>query len=310
MRRSWSSALLSLLLSGATAPVGALSLQFDYSLDTAGFFTPERRGVLEAAGDYFSALLSDGLTAITPGGVNQFTGVITHPGTLAQFTLPGLSVPADTLVVYAGGNPTLGPGTLGFGGPGGFQISGTPAFIANARSRGEDGATTGAAATEFAPWGGMLVLNSSLSWYADDDVSTVEAFAGHDLYSVVLHELGHVLGLGTAASWFRLVSGTLFTGAAAIAAYGNAVPLEADGAHWAEGTASGGQEAAMDPSLLVGSRKPFTALDVAALDDIGWEVRVDPPSPDPEPVPLPLPALAVLAVACVLGAARVTRARC
>lgn len=36
------------------------------------------------------------------------------------------------------------------------------------------------------------------------------------------------------------------------------------------------QEVAMDPDLLEGTRKRFTALDAAALKDIGWEVAAPP----------------------------------
>ena len=37
------------------------------------------------------------------------------------------------------------------------------------------------------------------------------------------------------------------------------------------------QEAAMDPDLQNGTRKRLTALDAAALKDIGWEVIAPPP---------------------------------
>ena len=53
-------------------------------------------------------------------------------------------------------------------------------------------------------------------------------------------------------------------------------------AHWADGTPSnvfpGGapQEAAMDPDISSGNRKVFTDLDVAALDDIGWDAAAVP----------------------------------
>jgi hypothetical protein len=288
--------LLACLYAVYATPTAALSLQFDYSLDTAGFFTPARRAVLETAGATLSTLVTDTLSAISSSGINQFTANLTHPGTLSQISLPGFSVPADTLHVFVGGNPTLGSGTLGFGGPGGFQVSGTSAFVANAVSRGQVGPTTGALATEFAPWGGVVTFNSALNWYADPDPFTVEPFTGHDLYSVALHELGHVLGLGVSASWFRLVSGGVFTGAASIAAFGNAVPLTTAGDHWAEGTRSGDREALMDPTLQVGTRKTLTPLDVAALDDIGWNVEPPAPSP-PSPVEVPLPPAMLVALA-------------
>jgi len=295
--------LLACLLVADVAPVAALSLQFDYSLDTEGFFTPARRVVLEAAGSTLSTLVTDSLSAITSSGINQFTARLTHPGTLASLSLPGFSVAADTLHVFVGGNSTLGSATLGFGGPGGFQVSGTAAFVSDAVARGQSGPISGALATEFAPWGGVVVFNSALNWHADSDPSTLEVFSGHDLYSVALHEIGHVLGLGIADSWFRLVSGGVFTGPAAIAAFGNAVPLTADGDHWAEGTRSGGQEAAMDPTLQVGTRKTFTPLDVAALDDIGWDIEpLSPPPPNPVEVPLPSAMLIALAFGLLCAA--------
>ncbi|MFG0285302.1 MAG: hypothetical protein ACF8R7_12860 [Phycisphaerales bacterium JB039] len=48
--------------------------------------------------------------------------------------------------------------------------------------------------------------------------------------------------------------------------------LAVDGSHWVEGTFITGQEAAMDPTIGTGRRKLLTALDLAALDDIGWEI--------------------------------------
>ena len=38
------------------------------------------------------------------------------------------------------------------------------------------------------------------------------------------------------------------------------------------------QEAAMDPDLQNGTRKRLTALDAAALKDIGWDVAPPPPA--------------------------------
>ncbi len=94
------------------------------------------------------------------------------------------------------------------------------------------------------------------------------------------HEIGHVLGFGTAPSWTNLVSGSLFTGAASRAQYGANVPTDASGssaAHWANNTIDRGTaglpHASMDPVLTDGTRATFTPLDFAGLQDLGWQVQ-------------------------------------
>ena len=267
---------------GLSAPASAIVINFDYSYDSGFFSDPSRKSVLEAAGGFFESILLDDLTAITSGGGNNFSARFTSPEDGNLVTLDNFSVAADTLTIFVGGR-SLGGSTLGFGGPGGYSVSGSTDFVNNALSRGETGDTQGSAATEFAPWGGSITFDSDASWYFDSDPSTLEPFSGNDFFSVALHELGHVLGIGTADSWDAQVNSTdlTFGGASATALWGGAVPLENPG-HWQEGltglVAGSGQEAAMDPTLTVGSRKLFTDLDRAALDDIGWDVK---------PVPLP-----------------------
>jgi hypothetical protein len=106
----------------------------------------------------------------------------------------------------------------------------------------------------------------------------------------VTHELGHILGIGTAASWDARVEGSVqdgyvFVGEHAKEAYGHeSVPLDRYASHWAEGVMSvyNGQlqETAMDPSTPRGERQWMTELDYAGLRDIGWQV--------PEPAALVL----------------------
>jgi hypothetical protein len=70
----------------------------------------------------------------------------------------------------------------------------------------------------------------------------------------------------------------MFTGPLSVAANGGNVPLASGSSHWSNGHTSSlvntgaVQESAMDPNLTVGTRKQFTVLDWAALDDLGWEV--------------------------------------
>ncbi len=276
-------------------PAQAVLIQFDYSYDSNGFFSdPVRRGVLEAAGNYFSSLLADDLAAITSNSSNTFTAIFNDPSSGNQVSLPDYNVPADTLIVYAGARD-LGA-TLGQGGPGSYGVRYTdPKYYELVRTRGEADETEGATATDFAPWGGAIAFDIDANWYFDADPATDEAITGIDFYSVALHELGHLLGVGTADSWSNQISGGYFNGSASLAAYGSSVPLDSIDAHWAPGTMSilpdgTPQEAAMDPDLTTGTRKRFTVLDQAALSDIGWEVT-----------PVPVPAALWLFAGGLLG---------
>jgi hypothetical protein len=100
---------------------------------------------------------------------------------------------------------------------------------------------------------------------------------------VAIHELAHALGFGVSAEWTSLVSSSQFNGASSIALYGAPVPLASGNSHWQEGLAStvfGGttpQTASMTPSFSSGTRKRLTAIDAAALSDLGWTV-IPPPA--------------------------------
>lgn len=255
----------------------AVSIVFDYGYDSNNFFdTQAKKDVLEAAGGFFSSRLNDSLSAIDSAGNNHFNANFYNPGgTGALITINDFDVAANTLTVFAGGREIAGS-TIGIGGPGGFGASGTQAFF-DTFDRGQ----TGVGTTDFAPWGGAITFDTEASWYFDNDVSTVESFSGNDFYSVALHELGHLLGVGTAGSWNNLVSGGTFMGAASNFVYGSDVPLHSDDSHWVDGTMSlvdaiDSQEASLDPTILTGSRKYFTDLDLAGLTDVGWEVSAVP----------------------------------
>jgi hypothetical protein len=273
------SLLAGAVLLTASQSANAIVINFDYSYD-GGFFSgsnSSRRQILDAAGGFLGSILTDSLAAITSGGGNNFSAVFQRPDTGAETVLSGFSVAADTLTVFVGGQD-MAAGNLGYGGFGGYQVSGTLDFSTKAAQRGQASPSFGASATDFAPWGGLLAFSNSANWYFDDDLSTTETFSGNDFYSVVLHELGHVLGLGSSDSWMNKTSGTGFTGANAVAVYGGNVPLTGDRSHWQEGTQSTvnglPQETLMDPTIRVGTRKLYTELDLAALKDVGWEVSV------------------------------------
>jgi hypothetical protein len=275
-----------LLLSAAAAR--AITIQFDYSMDTSGFFTsnPTAKTDLEAAAQFFDAHLTDTLTAISPGGFNSWTADFTDPSTGSSASVVNLSISQNEILIYAGGE-NLGSGVLGEGGPGGFSASGSQSFLDTVKARGQSGALA-STPTDYGPWGGSVSFGTNVNWYFDSNPSTTERFGTQaDFYSVALHELGHVLGIGTADSWFTDVSGTNFVGRASEAAFGAPVPLDSGTAqaHWADGTmstiygTSTSQEAAMSPALTDGTRKVFTSLDMAGLKDVGWTLAAVPEPP-------------------------------
>jgi hypothetical protein len=271
----------------------------------------QAKAALEAAASYFSSILIDSFTAIqTPAPYHSSVsdGVVTWSwqesftspasGSVATATDP--TVLSNRYVVYAGARGLSGT-TAGFGGPGGYgwssnvtganlfsqadldQINATSTSFGNAvETRGQ---TSG-----FSRWGGAITFDTSArTWHYDH--TTSPTVGETDFYSVAIHELGHALGFGETTMgsvWNAYVNAgnSTFIGPYAMSENGgNSVPLAGDLAHWATGTNSTvyggltGQEAAMDPDLLDGTRKYFTWLDAAALRDIGWELTTPPGVP-------------------------------
>jgi hypothetical protein len=251
----------------------SLAVQVDYSLDSNHFFDdPQRRTILQAAFDAAVTRYADNFAAIEPSGSNTWKAVLDNPSTGGSTEFDNLTIPANTLIVYVGARDMS---SLGMGGPGGFNSSGTPAWNSLVAGRGQEN-VSGVNARDIGPYGGSITFDSQpdAGWYFGLDGSDAAIGNSNDFYSVALHEMTHVLGFGTSDSWNSRVSGSSFTGPAAVNEYdgvGN-VPLSPDHSHFASGTSDGGQETAMDPDLTTGERKLLTALDLAAMDDVGYEI--------------------------------------
>jgi hypothetical protein len=279
---------------------------------TAGM---QAKAALEAAASYFSSILLDSFTAIqTPAPFHSSalgsTGVVTwswqerfqHPSDSNpnEVIVTDPTVNSNKYIIYAGAAGLAGS-TAGVGGPGGFawssNVSGTNLWtqadidqITLTTASFENAVETRGQAFGFSRWGGAITFDKSARiWHYDH---TTAPLAGEtDFYSVAIHELGHAIGFGEqiengTSVWESLLSGTTFSGSnAKVLNSGNNVPLAAGLAHWAAGTgsvvygSSTAQEASMDPDLLDGTRKRFTALDAAALKDIGWELTTPPGVP-------------------------------
>ncbi len=254
----------------------SVTIEVRYDYDTAGFFaSSERRAAMAAAAARVGAMLQDNLAAITPGGANTWAALFDHPVTGQRVKLNDLVVPADTLIVFAAGADLPGSQT-GEGGPGGWSASGPNASWFNLiEGRGQPGALANPA-TDVAPWGGMIRFDTTgTNWFFGVESTSGLTSNKTDFLSVATHELGHLLGIGTSESWSRQIntSNGTFNGSASRAENGgNPVPL-ADGSHWAGSVRSDGDLPSMAAVLMNGSRTLFTALDRAALTDIGWEVQ-------------------------------------
>src|SRR5688500_12993485 len=253
----------------------SVKIALDYTLDTSGFFaSTTRRDAMKLAADTLANRVGDTLSAVVPSGTNTWSANFGHPATGQTHTIQNPSIPADTIRIYVGARSFGGSSQLGLGGPGGWSASGTSDWLATVRGRGESGASA-TPKPDFAPAIASIAFSASAIWFFGATTGGLST-SQYDFFSVALHELGHVLGFGTAASWTAKVSNNTFIGSKSVASYGGAVPMS--GGHWAEGTKSGGIETSLDPTLSLGKRKNFTALDYAGLDDIGWDVVTSPNS--------------------------------
>ncbi len=223
--------------------------------------------------------MGDDLAAIVPAGGNTWTAIFNNPATGAEERIEDLVIPDNEIVVYVGardlGDAGTGVQEGALAGPGSFDVLGTADFTRTAATRGERGAT-GSAPTDFGPWGGTITFNTNpaVTFSYDGDADPGE----FDFFTVALHEMMHVLGLGTAGSWQTYVDAAqgVFTGPASRLEYdmGGDVPLDPDTlAHWREGITEGGQPVLMDPRLPNAMRIWYpTALDWAGLADVGWNI--------------------------------------
>jgi hypothetical protein len=111
-------------------------------------------------------------------------------------------------------------------------------------------------------------------------------FSNYDLYSITVHELGHVLGIISGFDpWDNLLTGggAWFSGEYAVGVYGGLVPVTNDESHWDNTRWNSVLNPSMFPSFGPGEIRGPSELDFAALADIGWQVVGFNASMVPEP---------------------------
>jgi hypothetical protein len=280
----------------------ALTIELRYELPGSQFYDqPGAKAALRAAADFYEKLITDQLGAINPGQFAGATWTPTYadpltPATTVNMTAQaGLVVPANTIIIYAGAMD-LGMAAARAGAGGALLNVGGPVTWWNqVVNRGEPGAVQIVSGNytlnpiDFAPWGGVIFFNSAINNW---NFSTTDAtgIAGPDALSVALHEMGHILGLGTYradCSWTTRINSSngLFTGPLATLSFG-ANP-QTDGVHVLPGVTKGGAYGCfgidhgklafplMSASLPASDAFHVpTDLDLAMLRDIGWELSI------------------------------------
>jgi PKD repeat protein len=278
---------------GTPTPAGNIRFKFDYSLNQNSFFTNQVRQALEETGAALVQHFTDQFSAIIPAGSNSWSANVCHPsstsapnllcGEIVDVSNRVRNVAANEIVVFAGARDII-DGVRGAGGPGGYGASGSQQWLNTVAGRGQAGALQNPQ-TDFAVWGGSVSFdNVGTDWYFNRDISEIGPNQV-DFRTVAAHELMHVLGFGYSpidrtSSWERLTSGSTFSGTAARNVYQSPPPLDTTGigdgarkSHWGDI----GQPALMRGATTVGQRQALTRLDLAALDDLGWQVNY--PSP-------------------------------
>lgn len=309
------------------APAHAIEITIDYRYDSNNFFDEsttegqQARAALRAVADRYSRIIENStLTAITvvDDPFDQRIG-FTHPGTgeyheisaaeseltdrLVEAGAPPaheywgeISLDEDEWLLFAGGHQLEGFGAIG-GTSGGVNFTVNfqdPNAITNRGFR-----PMGGDVNSLPVWGGSIAVDTEFDWHFDHLTAPVPGKP--DLYSTMLHEVGHAFGMSSGWTEFSaLVEEDRFLGENAIAAYNkdngtdvDHLLMQAPGEfHWLDGTytskifSAGGpnllgtagldgqQKLLMDPTLRFreSPRIELTNVDVGSLEDVGWPV--------------------------------------
>jgi hypothetical protein len=249
---------------------GPIKFRFDYSLDNSGFFfDASRRNLLQTAADMVASKFSDTLAAIQPLAGDSWDATFRHPVTGLQTSKTNLTIAANEILVFVGGR-SLGGSEGGSANRGGFTArTSRPAFADAVKGRGQAGALANPP-TDVGPWGGSIAFDTSKTWYFSTNANGLQSNQ-LDFVSVAAHELFHIMGFGTTTVWDNKIVNSSFAGSNAINVFGGPVPL-ADAEHFANTTSIDGRRPSMVQVFGTGERLLPSRLDLAGLQDIGWQL--------------------------------------
>jgi hypothetical protein len=279
---------------------GAIDIIFDYSYDTGNYFSDDRKYIMEQVGYVFESRMGgESFAGYRPSadlGLSSITGLalnFTSPSSSATVNPAVASTTSDGNVIGKANELIIFLGAKSIAG----------STLASAGSTGRTGYSAGSGAdltamqnalnaknstTNFEPIAGSSQVNTNKTFYFDTDLTThTDALSSGktDFYTVMVHEIGHVMGFSkTRNAWIANKSGNFWTGANAKAQYnGENVPLYPSSSHWDKTTTSGSGaldtskincdcHPSMLPSISINKRTSFSALDFALLKDIGYNI--------------------------------------
>jgi hypothetical protein len=211
------------LLMGLVSPAEAVKIVFDYSYDTNGFFTAERRVLLErAAAEFTSRMTSTTWAQVDPATAGgHYELAVVNPSTMAVSWVTNAAIPANQITVRVGAidfTQSPIPMMTNSGPTGAAQlmsiriVSGTMTNVLTnpALFRPVDASITfdlrgiqGFSATISRQW--YFPTNVDLN-IDDRDPTDPHYYDYDDFYCTAVHELGHVLGIHNPAMFQTFVA--------------------------------------------------------------------------------------------------------
>ena len=237
----------------------SFNIKFDYRFDDANFFTAKRKAILEQAGNIWSSYIQDDFAPIPAEEILRFPINNSKREVI-------LDKPIDDVIIFVS-SVNLDSDSLTFG-EGSFYAEFVNGSDRESRIKESD----------FEPWLGTIEFNTNAvnNFYFDSTPKTDNDIPPdkQDFLSLSLHEIGHILGIGTSDAFAKQIEEGKFVGKKSVLLnHVQPIPLDADQNHIEDGFSLDARgDALLDKSFTFGERNLPTNLDLAILADIGYSI--------------------------------------